>query len=282
MTCLRITAVIGIALSTIAVGSIAGAAATAPKTADQKFVDALKDARALAKKSFRQIKGSPPTFEGVKQAKANLTQTRKLIGRANGLAPQTVGATASEDVLDDLKAGSTAAREATASLSSGDYEGARRSINEAVAAIGAAQTSFGIPLAKEFNAFAVYRDFSRIEGFDDFLGFSAKVNAPIAKIVFGLAGRETANMAETGGRRRTPAIAITKLALYTLQEPSGAFSSNWCKLTRGIAVCDLDPTMNADEIFSVAFGPRVAKGTKFLVKFWSTDGRRSHAIMTTR
>jgi hypothetical protein len=51
---------------------------------------------------------------------------------------------------------------------------------------------------------------------------------------------------------------------------------------KGIAVCDLDPTMDADEAFSVAFGPRVAKGTKILVKFWSTDGRRSPAIMTTR
>jgi hypothetical protein len=218
----------------------------------------------------------------VTKAKAYLVQAQKHLRAAAGLAPLTVGATESEGVVTGLKTAAVETGQASASVKKGDYDGARVSIDEAIAATTAAQKSFGVPLAKEFSAFAVYRDFSNILGFEEFLGLTARVDAPIAKIVFGIAGRETANMGEPGGKRGPVSLPITKLALYTLQEPSGAFSSDWCKLVKGIAVCDLDPTMDADEAFSVAFGPRVAKGTKILVKFWSTDGRRSHAIMTTR
>ena len=83
-------------------------------------------------------------------------------------------------------------------------------------------------------------------------------------------------------RKGTPSLPITKLAIYTLQQPSGAYSSGWGKLVNGIIVCDLKPTMGKDETFSISFAPRVAPGTKFLVKLWSTDGRRSYAVVTTK
>jgi hypothetical protein len=272
----------GLAALTLAVAVTAGAAPSAGKTADQRFVAELASARTVSRSAFRQLKGTPPTIDGVNKAKTDLTVAQKHLRAASALAPQTIGGAESESVLTGLKTATTETNVASTSVKKGDYDGARVSIGEAISATTATQSSFGVPLAKDFTAFAVYRDFSNILGFEEFQGLTARVGAPIAKIVFGLAGRETANMSESGGKRATPPLPITKLALYTIQEPSGSFTSNWCKLFNGIAVCELDPTMEAEEIFSVAFGPRVAKGTKFLVKFWSTDGKRSHAIMTTR
>lgn len=266
----------------LAVAVAAGAAPSAGRTPDQRFVAELAGASTVAKSAFRQLKGTPPTIDGVTRAQAELTQAQKHLRAATALAPQTVGGMQSESVLAGLKTATAATNQASTSVKRSDYDGARTSIEEAIVATTAAKSSFGVPLAKDFTAFAVYRDFSKILGFEEFQGLTARVGAPIAKIVFGLASRETANMSEPGGKRAKPPLPITKLALYTIQEPSGSFTSNWCKLLNGIAVCELDPTMEAEEAFSVAFGPRVAKGTKFLVKFWSTDGRRSHAIMTTR
>lgn len=282
MTRMRTAVAAGLGVAMLIAVVPAGGAPSVAKTADQRFVTELASARTVSKSAAKQLRGTPPSIEGVSKAKAALAQALKHLRAASSLAPQTVGATQSEPVVTGLQDARVATSAASAGVKKGDYDGARIAIDDATAAMAVAQSSFGVPVAKDFSAFAVFRDFSNIQGFEDFLGLTAKVNMPIAKIVFGLAGRETANMGEPTGKRGAPSIPITKLALYTLQEPSGAFSSNWCKLQSGIAVCDLDPTMAADEIFSVAFGPRVAKGTRYLVKFWSTDGKRSHAIMTTR
>ncbi len=164
----------------------------------------------------------------------------------------------------------------------GNYPGARADLKLAIDATGAALAKFGVPLAKEFQATVTYRELGNIQGWEEYLGLSAKVNAPIAKIVIGVLGRPTANAGEAGVKKTAPSLPITKLAIYTLQEPSGAYSSGWGKIVNGIVVCDLSPTMKANESFAVSFGPRVSKGTKFLVKFWSTDGRRSYAVLTTK
>lgn len=266
----------------LSVAVVAGAAPTAAATPDQLFVAELTSARAASKLAVRQLKSTQPSPDGISKAKVSLALALKHLRAASGLLPQTVGGTQSESVVTGLKTATAETSAAGASVRKRDYESARLLINEAIAASSATQASFGVPLAKDFSAKSVYRDFSNILGFEEFQGLTARVGAPIAKVVFGLAGRETANMGESRGVRGTPAIPITKLALYTLQEPSGSFTSNWCKLRNGIAVCDLDPKMEADWVFSVAFGPRVARGTQFLVKFWSLDGKKSHAIMTTR
>jgi hypothetical protein len=126
----------------------AGAAASASKTPDQRFVAELTGARTVSKSAFRQLRGTPPTIDGVTKAKADLVQAQKHLRAAAGLAPLTVGATESEGVVTGLKTAAAETGQASASVKKGDYDGARVSIDEAIAATTIAQKSFGVPLAK--------------------------------------------------------------------------------------------------------------------------------------
>jgi hypothetical protein len=40
--------------------------------------------------------------------------------------------------------------------------------------------------------------------------------------------------------------------------------------------------MPVDRIFTIAFGPKLEKGTRLLVKFRSASGDRSYAVLATR
>ena len=163
------------------------------------------------------------------------------------------------------------------------YQTARKSVGLAMGATDAALAMFGVPLASDFRVVASFRELGRVEGWEDYIGLYAKApGKTISKVVIGLAGRETANAAEARGFKRTPELAITKLAIYTLQEPSGEYSSGWGNIVNGVIVCKLDPTMAKDETFSISFQPRVPAGTKFLVKLQATDGKRSYAVVTTK
>jgi hypothetical protein len=267
----------------LAVVPIAGAtdSATSAATGDQRFAVGLKDARKAALRAFNQL--TPWSMSTVKltRAKTELNLARDHLRKATDAAPTAVGAS-QEDIAGSVVAAAKVLSTASTELRKGNYVRAREGIDSATGAIQTAITLFGVPLAKDFQASVTYRELGNIEGWQEYLGLSARAGAPISKIVVGFLGRETANAAEPGGRRGTPQVPITKLAIYTLQEPSGAYSSGWGKIVNGIIVCDLDPTMKATESFAVSFAPRVPKGTKFLVKFWSTDGKRSHAILTTK
>jgi len=270
---------VGLALVAV---PIAGATASAtPATPDQRFAIGLKDAKKAALRAFNQL--TPWNLSTVKvgRAKTELRLAREHLRKATEAAPGAVGAS-EEEIATSVLAATKLLAQASTELRKGNYVRARESIDSAVGASQTALTIFGVPLAKEFQASVTYRELGNIEGWQEYLGLSAKVGAPIAKVVVGFAGRETANAAEPGGRRGTPLVPITKLAIYTLQEPSGAYSSGWGKIVNGIIVCELNPTMKADETFAISFAPRVPKGTKFLVKFWSTDGKRSYAILTTK
>ena len=261
---------------------MAGATESAVQaTPDQVFATGLKDGRKAAQRAFNLL--TPWSISTVK-----VTRARTEVGLAQGhlrkaqkALPTTVGGS-QEDIAASVLAASKALGVAATELRKGNYARARESLDSAVGAAQTATTIFGVPLAQEFKASATYRELANIEGWQEYLGLSAKVSAPIAKVAIGFAGRETANAAEPGGRRGTPLVPITKLAIYTLQEPSGAYSSGWGRIVNGIIVCDLDPTMKSNETFAISFAPRVPKGTKFLVKFWSTDGKRSYAILTTK
>lgn len=276
------TLVAGACAAALLVTAVAGARTTAAPTPDEKFVAELVDVRAAAESAFRRLKPTPPTIADVDAARSHLAAARAGLRAAAALLPLTVGGSSSPDVTGSLGTATAQIALASADVKKASYDSARAKLKTATAATAATLRSFGVPLAKQFQAFAVYRDLSNIYGFEEYLGLTARVGAPIQKIVVGIAGRETANASEPRTKPRTPAIPITKMALYTLQEPSGAFSSGWCRLVNGILVCRLNRTMEASETFAVAFGPRVAAGTKFLVKFWSTDGERSYAVFTTR
>jgi hypothetical protein len=279
-----------VAVVALAAVLLSGATAGAPLSPDQRWVAELKSARQASRVAFRQLAPATISFgranktraEIISTARAEITAALSHLKNATQVAPATVGA--SDVVIAQSVSRATASSaQASKEIKRSNYGGARKNLDLAIDAISDALARFGVPLANEFKVLSSYRELANIQGWEEYLGLAA--NAPgvaISKVVIGIAGRETANAAEPGGRRGTPSLPITKLAIYTLQEPSGEYSSGWGKIVNGIIVCDLKPAMDKDETFAIAFQPRVAKGTKFLLKFWSTDGRRSYALLTTK
>ena len=157
-----------------------------------------------------------------------------------------------------MREAQTLSAQASKSLNSRNYAAARDSVELAMKATDAALAMFGVPLVSDFRVVATYRELANVEGWQDYMGVTVKApGKTISKVVIGVAGRETANAGEPRGFRREPALAITELAIYTLQEPSGVYSSGWGNLVNGIIVCKLDPAMAKDETFAVSFQPRV-------------------------
>ena len=261
---------------------LAGATATAPLSPDQKWVAEVKSARQASQLAFRQLAARPVSSDKIAKAKSELASALSHLKKAAQAAPGAVGASDAE-IVAKVREATTLSAQASKDVRAGAYDVARRNVDLAIDANDAALARFGVPLATEFKANGGYRELANIQGWEEYLGVTVKApGTVISKVVIGLAGRETANAAEPRGRKGTPSLPITKLAIYTLQQPSGAYSSGWGKLVNGIIVCDLKPTMGKDETFSISFAPRVAPGTKFLVKLWSTDGRRSYAVVTTK
>jgi hypothetical protein len=288
MTSLRRLASICAALALVAV-PLAAATAAAPMSPDQRWVAELKSARQATQAALRQLApGSVSVDKGrdsaekAKLAKAEIVSAVAHLKKAAQVAPSAIGAS-DDAIAAAVSSATTYGAKASQDVRTGNVPAARKDLALANGAIGGALAAFGVPLASDFRAAASYRELGTVQGWEQYLGLTAKApGVAIAKIVIGIVGRETANAGEPGGRRGTPAVPITELAIYTLQEPSGAYSSGWGKLVNGIIVCDLKPTMKANESFAISFAPRVPKGTKFLVKFQATDGRRSYAILTTK
>ena len=61
--------------------------------------------------------------------------------------------------------------------------------------------------------------------------------------------------------------------MAVISDPVGNFTSGWCELESGLITCAMRPAMPRDRIFTIAFGPRLPKGTKLLVKFRVHDRR---------
>ena len=77
-------------------------------------------------------------------------------------------------------------------------------------------------------------------------------------------------------------LPITQMSDAVISDPIGNFTSGWCELESGLITCRLRPAMPRDRIFTIAFGPKLPKGTKLLVKFRSPAGERSYAVFATR
>jgi hypothetical protein len=269
------------ALSLLAV-PLAGAMSTARLSPDQEWVFELRSSRASNQVAFTQLKPGAISPDEVTKAKFEVSGAIGHLRKAAGVASATIGAS-DDEIAAGLRDAQTLTAQASKYLTSKNYPTARKTVGLAMGATDAALRMFGVPLASDFRVVAGFRELGKVQGWEDYIGLNAKApGTKISKVVIGLAGRETANAAESGGFRRAPSLAITKLAIYTLQKPSGEYSSGWGNIVNGVIVCKLDPTMAKDETFAISFQPRVPPGTKFLVKLQSTDGKRSYAVVTTK
>ena len=96
-----------------------------------------------------------------------------------------------------LREGVTLAVQARQARSSGSAA-ARRKLRRLIALTSAALGDFGVPLEKDFPAFAVSRDFAYLPEFENYSGLSATVGADVSEVVIGAADRQTANVGELG------------------------------------------------------------------------------------
>jgi hypothetical protein len=269
----------GLALAAV---PLAGAMSAAQMSPDQQWVFELKSSRASNQVAFTQLKPGKISPDEVSKAKLEVPDAIAHLKKAVQVAPKTIGASDAE-IAASVGEAQTLSAQASKYLGSRNYVTARKTIDLAMDATDKALGKFGVPLASDFRVVGTFRDLGRVESWENYVGITAKApGVAISKVVIGIAGRETANASEPGGLRRAPSLPITNLAIYTLQEPSGEYSSGWGKLVNGVIVCNLNPLMAKDETFAISFQPRVPPGTKVLVKMWSSDRKRSYAVVTTK
>ena len=227
------------------------ASAAPPVTPDQQLVAGLEDARSAAR----------ATLEG----NAQLGRLAEGMRRARRAAPHAVGALESLAMQAALRASG------------------HKQLRRLIALTSAALDDFGVPLEKDFPAFAVNRNFAYLPEFASYAGLSATVGADISEVVIGPANRGTANAGERGATvSASGGLPITRMSLAVISDPVGNFTSGACELESGLITCRMQPAMPRDRIFTIAFGPKVPKSTKLLVKFRSPAGDRSYSVLTTR
>ncbi len=239
----------------VAAVSLPASAAAPSLTPDQQLVGGLEQARNAARATLR--------------GKPELRDLLRGMRSARKAAPHAVGALEMPTVRAVLRQGEALAR--------------RGNLRRLIASTSAALGDFGVPLEKDFPAFAVSRDFAYVPEFESYSGLSATVGADVSEVVIGAADRQTANVGELGAAA-TPAakLPITRMSAAIISDPVGNFTSGWCELESGLITCRIRPAMPRDGIFTIALGPKLPKGTKLLVKFRSATGDRSYAVFATR
>jgi hypothetical protein len=251
-------------------------------TPDQQLVAGLETASAASRAALRDL--AQPTAKRVASASGDLRRALDALAAANKVAPQAVGALNTRSVRTALRRAGSLGRRAATDIAKGRYRAARLKIETALALKSEALADFGVPLQKEFAAFAVTRDLRDVPGFATYSGLSATVGARISEIVIGAADRTTANAGEQANDTVSASapLPITRLSRYFLSDPIGRWTTGWCTLSEGLVTCSFSQLMLADRIFTVAFAPKLPRGTKLLVKFRSDSGRRSYAVMALR
>jgi hypothetical protein len=253
----------------VAAVSLPASAAAPSFTPDQQLVAGLEQTRSAARATLK--------------GKRELRGLTEGMHRARRAAAHAVGATESRTMQVAVRDGVTIAAQARKASSSGGNASARKKLRRLIALTSAALSDFGVPLEKDFPAFAVSRDFAHLPEFANDSGLSATVGEDVSEIVIGAADRQTANAGEPGGASTGPAtLPITRMSAAVISDPIGNFASGWCELESGLITCRIRPEMPRDRIFTIAFGPKLPKGTKLLVKFRSATGDRSYAVFTTR
>lgn len=205
------------------------------------------------------------------------------LDKATKISPRAVGALETPSVRDALRKATALGKRARSDIANGRYSTARARIGAAVKLKATALEDFGVPLEKEFSSFAVWQDVTEVPGFANFSGVTATVGTSVTEIFVGIADRATANAGEPGGTVASPSsAAITRISQYTMTDPNGAFLGGLCRLEDGVIDCPFFTPMRPDQRFTIAFGPKLPKGTKVLVKFRATNGDRSYALVSMR
>jgi hypothetical protein len=253
----------------VAAISLPASAAAPSLTPDQQLVAGLEEARSAARGSLK--------------GKGELRGLVRGMRSARRAAPHAIGTLESPTMRVALRDGVTLAKQARQATLRGSNGAARRRLRRLIAVTSAALGDFGVPLEKDFPAFAVSRDFAYLPEFDNYSGLSATVGAAVSEVVIGAADRQTANVGELGAAVTLSArLPITRTSVAVISDPIGNFTSGWCDLESGMITCRMRPAMPPDRVFSIAFGPKLPKGTKLLVKFRTAAGDRSYAVVTTR
>jgi hypothetical protein len=253
----------------VAAISLPASAAAPSVTPDQQLVAGLEQARNAARSTLR--------------GKGELRDLMRGMRSARRAAPHAVGTFESPTMQAALREGLDLAEQARQARSSGSNAASRRKLRRLIALTSAALGDFGVPLEKDFSAFAVSRDFGYLPEFENYSGLTATVGADVSEVVIGAADRQTANVGELGAAiKLTAKLPITRTSVAVISDPAGNFTSGWCELDSGLITCRMRPAMPRDHIFTIAFGPRLPKGTKLLVKFRAAAGDRSYAVFATR
>ena len=277
----------GVASVFLVVPLAAGAAAIvltgakAAQTPDQQLASGLTTMRGAARSAAARLAQPSPT----RVARARAEITRSLNGGvvAARAAKGAVGALEMPSVRAALEQARALARTARTDVAAKRYRAARAKLTRASGLASEALLDFGVPLAKEFQAFAVNRNFDYLPEFVNYSGLSARVGSEIVEVVIGGANRSTANVGEQGAvADAAMGIPITRMSTAVISDPIGRFSSGWCELDAGVITCRIRPAMPTSHVFTIAFGPKLPAGTKLLVKFRSAAGERSYSVFTTR
>lgn len=251
-------------------------------TADQQLVAGFETAEVGARNALRALAKTSP--ERIASARAEVARALGGVGVAARAAPKAVAALDTPAVQTALAQAGKLAREARADLAAARFSGARAKLKNTISLTRAALADFGVPLEKEFASYAVNRDFAYLPEFANFSGLSATVGSEVTEVVIGAANRSTANAGEPGGggAGETTGLPITRMSVAVISDSIGRFYSGWCDLDAGVITCRMKPAMPVDRIFTIAFGPKLERGTKLLVKFRTARGDRSYSIFTTR
>jgi hypothetical protein len=273
---LRLT--LGVLLVVVVLAPSAGAQALTP---DQQLVSRLETATAASRAALRSL--ARPSEGRVAKATEGLQEALEAIDVARKVAPRAVGALESVSMRTALQQIPALTRQARADIANGRYDAARAKIKRALLLKAAALRSFGAPLVREFSSFAVNRNFRNVPAFREYSGLTATAGEEVVEIVIGAATRATATAGEAGaGVQETRPLPITRLTAYQIQDPIGAYTTNWCTLDAGLVSCLLRPTLRPQHKFTIAFTPKLERGTQVLVKFWTASGKRSYSVFTSR
>lgn len=250
-------------------------------TADQLLVRELETAAGTARSALRSL--ARPTHRREAKAAAELRRTVAAVEAARKVAPRAVGALEARSMRTALQQSRVLATQAATDIARGRYAAARTKIRKALKLKTIALREFGTPLAKDFPSFAVNRNFRNVPAYRNYSGVTATAGEEVVEIIIGAANRETAKAGEpsetVGGSAGLP---ITELSAYQIQDPIGAYTTNRCSLDAGLITCPLRPTLRPRHSFTLAFAPKLERGTQILLKFRAASGRRSHALFTIR
>jgi hypothetical protein len=256
------------------------AAAPAP-TPDERLVNELRAASRSTQAAQRSL--ASPSAQRAARAATELRRSLAAIDAARKIAPRAVGALENRSMRVALQQGRALTRSASTDVAKGRYGTARSKLTQAVALKSAALREFGRPLKREFTAKAVNRSFPNVPLYREYSGITASSSEEVVHIVIGRATRATANAGEPGGGAPvSQGLPVSEMTAYQIQDPIGRYTTNWCTLEDGLITCPLRPTLTRDHLFTLAFTPKLPRGTEVLVKFRAASGRTTYSLYTVR